>query len=46
MLVLLSGIDVIVSPTGLLSSGIVSPVTGMGIMMGINSVAGGGKCRK
>ena len=46
MLVLLSGIEVRVSPIGLLSSDTVSPVTGMGIMMGINSVAGGGKCRK
>lgn len=46
MLVLLSGSDVIVSPIGILSSDIVSPVTGMGIMLSINSVSRGGKCRK
>lgn len=46
MLVLLSGIDVRMSPIEVLSRDTVSPVTGMDIMMGINSVAGGGKCRK
>lgn len=46
MLVLLSGIEVILSPIEVLSRDIVSPVAGMGIIVGINSVAGGGKCRK